>query len=83
MIEVQRLPNNQKEIYYTVTPLGKKIFQVHEVLHKRAAGEFTVCLNAYNKEELQLIDKFLGDFITIYTKWPEKMTNNAIMCFQI
>lgn len=66
MIEVQRLPNNQKEIYYTVTPLGKKIFQVHEVLHERAAGEFTVCLNTYNKEELQLIDKFLGDLITIF-----------------
>ena len=33
MIEVQRFANNQKETYYILTPLRKKVFRVHEILH--------------------------------------------------
>ncbi|HMM22466.1 MAG TPA: MarR family transcriptional regulator [Selenomonadales bacterium] len=61
MIELQRLPNNQKETYYTLTPLGKSIFRIHEVLHKQAEARFFAHFSGYNQEQIDFADKFLND----------------------
>ena len=61
MIESHRPENNQKETYYSLKPLGKKIFQVHEMLHEKAAERFITTFSRYNKEELTLLGRFLDD----------------------
>jgi len=66
MIEARRLPNNQKETYFSLTTLGRKIFRIHDVLHQRAAGQFSACFANYSKEELRFADRFLGDLLAIF-----------------
>lgn len=66
MIEVKRLENNQKETYYTLTPLGKKIFRVHEILHEQIAKKFATIFSAYSHEELKFASKFLGDLTSVF-----------------
>jgi DNA-binding MarR family transcriptional regulator len=66
MIEARRLANNQKEIYYTLTPLGKKIFRAHEILHEQAESKFTSLFCTYSPEELRFAGKFLDDLITAF-----------------
>ncbi|HWR09097.1 MarR family transcriptional regulator [Sporomusa sp.] len=66
MIEVQRLANNQKETYYTLTPLGRKIFGVHAILHEQAQDRFCRIFSAYKQAELSFADKFLDDLISTF-----------------
>ncbi len=66
MIELQRLPNNQKQNYYTLTPLGKRLFRIHEVLHKQAEAKFFALFSGYNQEQADFADKFLNDLIAVF-----------------
>jgi len=66
MIEVRRLSNNQKETYFILTLLGRKIFHIHDVLHRRAVGQFSACFANYSEEELCFADRFMGDLIAIF-----------------
>ncbi|WP_371363927.1 hypothetical protein SRRS_48180 [Sporomusa rhizae] len=67
MIEVKRLENNQKETYYELTPLGKKIFQIHDILHKQVTEKFAAIFRVYSSEELNFASKFVGDLISGFT----------------
>jgi DNA-binding MarR family transcriptional regulator len=66
MIVTHRLDNNQKEIYYSLSPLGWKIFQLHEVLHKKAREKFTAILSGYNQAELAFASRFLRDLTATF-----------------
>lgn len=72
MIELQRLENNQKETYYTLTPLGKKVFRVHEILHEQAGKKFTTFFNTYSNGELTFANKLLADLITVFRATTEQ-----------
>lgn len=62
-IKGNRLENNKKEIYYSLTSKGKIVFQIHEELHEIKNRKFINMLNKYNKEELNTINNFLDDCI--------------------
>jgi DNA-binding MarR family transcriptional regulator len=64
LIKGNRLENNKKEIYYTLTAQGKEIFKIHEILHKNEHDKFVNILSKYNKEVLSTINNFLDDLIT-------------------
>lgn len=61
MIEAYRLTNNQKEIYYRLKPLGRKVFGLHETLHKEAEEVFKKVFSAYSQGELEFASSFLTD----------------------
>lgn len=63
LIRENRLENNKKEIYYTLTSQGKEVFEIHEKLHEAENEKFVNILNRYNKEELNIINNFLEDLI--------------------
>jgi DNA-binding MarR family transcriptional regulator len=66
LIEVQRLANNQKEIYYRLTPLGVKIFQAHAGLHLQAEQEFIALFSTYSQDEMHFAGKFLADLLNLF-----------------
>lgn len=66
LIEARRRENNQKEIYYSLKPLGFKAFQLHDVLHRKAREDFQTVLTGFNHEELKVISRFLGEFATLF-----------------
>lgn len=61
LIEAYRLTNNQKEIYYRLKPLGRKVFELHEVLHKEAEEVLINFFSAYSQDELAFVSRILGD----------------------
>lgn len=61
MIEAYHLTNNQKEIYYRLKPLGRKVFELHEILHKEAEEVLKKFFNAYSQDELAFVGRFLAD----------------------
>lgn len=64
MIEAYRLTDNQKEIYYRLKPLGRKVFEVHETLHKGAEEAFKKIFSAYSQSELEFASRLLADITT-------------------
>lgn len=77
MITVQRLANNQKESYYTLTPLGKKIFRGHEILHEQAGQQFTTFFSTYSQGDLKIINGFLEDLATVFKTTTEQSDDGA------
>lgn len=61
MIEAYRLPDNQKEIYYRLKPLGKKVFALHETSHEDAVEAFKKIFDEYSQAELEFASRFLAD----------------------
>ncbi|HMM22147.1 MAG TPA: MarR family transcriptional regulator [Selenomonadales bacterium] len=66
MVEAYRLANNQKETYYRLTPLGEKIFHLHEVLHQQAEAQFAALFSLYSPEELAFAGRFLDDLTAVF-----------------
>lgn len=64
MIEAYRLTDNQKEIYYRLKPLGRKVFELHEASHKEAEDLFRQIFGAYSQEELAFANRLLSDIST-------------------
>ncbi|WP_188398963.1 MarR family transcriptional regulator [Sporomusa sp. GT1] len=61
MIEAYRLADNQKEIYYRLKPLGRKVFELHEISHKEAEEVFKQIFSTYSQDELEFASRFLAD----------------------
>lgn len=63
LIRADRLENNKKEIYYTLTALGREAFKVHKELHEVENKKLIDIINKYRKEEKITISNFLDDLI--------------------
>ncbi|MEG6584263.1 MarR family transcriptional regulator [Dendrosporobacter sp. 1207_IL3150] len=61
MIEAYQLPNNQKEVYYRLTTQGRKVFELHVILHQEAKEVLRKFFSVYSQNELELINRFLAD----------------------
>jgi DNA-binding MarR family transcriptional regulator len=79
MIEAYRLTNNQKEIYYRLKPLGRKVFEIHETLHKKGEKVFKEFFSTYSQDELEFIGRFLADMTaairTAISSKPDNLSN--------
>lgn len=64
------VPNNKKEINFYVTPLGKEVFDLHNVLHRQIESAVAMFLKKYDVHELQFLKRFLKDFMEI--TWYEQ-----------
>lgn len=61
LIIAVRLPHNNKEIYYNLTPLGQKIFMLHATLHEQAEALLAQLFSGYSQTEIEFAVKFLSD----------------------
>jgi DNA-binding MarR family transcriptional regulator len=62
-IKGNHLEDNKKEIYYTLTTQGKKVFEIHKKVHDIENEKIIAILTAYSKEELHTINNFLDDLL--------------------
>ncbi|WP_338432611.1 MarR family transcriptional regulator [Clostridium tyrobutyricum] len=62
-IIANRLENNKKEIYYTLTSDGKQIFAVHKKLHEEKKNRLISILSKYDDNEINTISNFIDDLI--------------------
>lgn len=64
MIKGDRLENNKKEVYYTLTAQGRKVFEIHEKLHDIENEKLIAMLSNYDQEQFKTIQRFLDDLLT-------------------
>jgi DNA-binding MarR family transcriptional regulator len=50
-----------KEVYYTLTPIGKRVYILHDELYTKIREKYISMLSDYSDEELLCISKFLQD----------------------
>jgi DNA-binding MarR family transcriptional regulator len=65
LIEAHRMEGNRKEIFYSLTPAGKKLFALHEKLHAIAHDRLAALFQAYTAEELATVNRFLTELMQV------------------
>ncbi|OAS18670.1 MarR family transcriptional regulator [Paenibacillus oryzisoli] len=58
LINRTQLNDNRKEVYFRLTSLGKKLFEMHRALHEAEEQNFIRFLDSYSDSEHQTILKF-------------------------
>ena len=66
LIEAHQLKDNRKEVFYQLTPAGKKIFALHQKVHQSAQDKITKAIAAYSPQEQQIIKSFLQNMISLF-----------------
>ncbi|MEJ8544746.1 MarR family transcriptional regulator [Brevibacillus borstelensis] len=61
-----QLNDNKKEVYFRLTPAGKKLFAAHDELHAKEEQRMYDFLDQYNNAELEFINKLFNDMISFY-----------------
>lgn len=62
-IKGNRLEDNKKEVYLTLTAQGKEIFEAHKKVHDIENGKIKAIFEQYKKDELGIINQFLDDLL--------------------
>lgn len=57
-IKRSQMIDNKKEVYFTLSPKGKKIFELHATMHELIEDRFISALNALSESEIQASLKF-------------------------
>lgn len=70
LIQIQYAENSKKNLSYTLTPEGQKIYLLHAASHTRIHTQVEELIDRYTEEEIACIAKFLNDLTELY--------NNAI-----
>lgn len=58
-----RMPDNKKEIYFHLTPKGKKLYELHDKMHRAGEERFNRFLSRYSGAELDFIRTFFEDAV--------------------
>ncbi|EPZ49203.1 MarR family winged helix-turn-helix transcriptional regulator [Alicyclobacillus acidoterrestris] len=61
LIEKNFLPDNKKEVHFTLTALGMEFFKAHHELHDKLQNQWSMYLDKYDAAELQTIVRFLSE----------------------
>ncbi len=63
LVNAHYMEGNQKEIYYTLTAKGKRVYQLHNEVYKNIRDKYITMLTNYSEEELICISKFIQDVL--------------------
>lgn len=64
LIVAHKLPDNQKNLYYSITPQGKKIAIIHDQMHHTLKTDLiNRVTNKYSEKELIIVNNFLADLL--------------------
>ncbi|WP_178023695.1 MarR family transcriptional regulator [uncultured Paenibacillus sp.] len=62
-IRRSQLNNNRKEIYFSLTEKGRRVYHLHKKLHQEKEEGFYQFIESYSETELQTIGKFMSDLL--------------------
>lgn len=63
LIEAHQKEGNKREVFYTLTSLGKKVYFIHNTLHEKTLHSFRQIVETYNESEKVIISDFLNVLI--------------------
>lgn len=61
LVNAHYTEGNDKEVYYTLTPKGTRVYLLHDELYSRMREKYISMLRTYSDEELICISKFIHD----------------------
>ncbi|CAH0122630.1 MULTISPECIES: MarR family transcriptional regulator [unclassified Paenibacillus] len=61
-----QLNDNKKEVYFRLTPAGKRLYALHDELHNKERQRMYEFLNQYSETELDFIKRLFGDLGDFY-----------------
>ncbi|ACT00416.1 MarR family transcriptional regulator [Paenibacillus sp. JDR-2] len=67
VIQSESLPDNKKEVWFTLTPLGQRIYDIHNRLHAHIGQNVRKFLGKYNVEQMKFLVQCMKD--TVQTSW--------------
>lgn len=59
LIRKTQLPDNLKEIYFSVTPLGAELAELHRLFHQEKDQKVMALLTSYDAASLEIVADFL------------------------
>ncbi len=62
-IKRSQMNDNKKEVYFSLSSKGRKIFEVHNMMHEAIEHRFISVLDSFSESELQASLKFLQALI--------------------
>lgn len=62
-IKRSQMNDNKKEVYFSLTPKGRQVFEVHAKLHEIVKRRFLDGLDSFSEAELQAVLKFFQTVI--------------------
>lgn len=65
-LEPYRMEGNRKEIFFTLTPSGKEVFEINARIDAQINERLLVLMSEYSPEELDVITRFLNDFLKTF-----------------
>ncbi|WP_283583269.1 MarR family winged helix-turn-helix transcriptional regulator [Limosilactobacillus difficilis] len=66
LVQTEKHPDNQKEIYYVLTAKGRELAAIHDQMHQAIKCEIVDRLTAkYSPAELKLVNQFLSDLLQL------------------
>jgi DNA-binding MarR family transcriptional regulator len=63
LIESYRMPDNRKEVFFNLTPLGEKVYRGHQKHHDKMNAGFFDYVEGLNESDLRKICDFLDTVI--------------------
>ncbi|MDR1322781.1 MAG: MarR family transcriptional regulator [Gracilibacteraceae bacterium] len=63
LVESYRMPDNRKEVFFRLTPLGEKVCRGHEKHHEKTDESFQNFISRSSEKDLQVICNFLDTMI--------------------
>ena len=77
LIESYQRAENNKEIYFRLTELGRLVFEEHEAHHLKSQQEKMNLLATYNENEQRIILRFLNEINKKYEERAESGKDNC------
>ncbi|MFV9831067.1 MarR family transcriptional regulator [Bacillus sp. ATD] len=78
-INSYQLTDNKKEVYFKLTRKGRRIFDLHEKLHKKKEQAFYQFLDSFSHEEQKAVLKFLEHLTsTLEAEQTDRTSNKPV-----
>ncbi|MEC0226756.1 MarR family transcriptional regulator [Paenibacillus alba] len=62
-IKRSQMNDNKKEVYFSLSPKGRQVFEAHTMMHEKMKRKFFDDLNSFSESELQASLKFFQTII--------------------
>ncbi len=67
-IQAYEEPDNNKEVYYSLTEKGNEIYTIHKRIHKEMISTRIQVIDKYQKSEKETILRFLHDIFKVHSQ---------------
>ncbi|MCY8280089.1 MarR family transcriptional regulator [Bacillus inaquosorum] len=77
-----QLSDNKKEVYFRLTPAGKKLHNLHKYYHQKVEQRFLSFFDRYTEEEILFAERLFRDLVTKWYPSSEEMEDGLHNVFK-